>query len=279
MGEHFSSTCVIVAGLFFGGIGFAAAAEAPPPASIDSCITYDATSGEPLIDAGCFFQMLVTRYRDLAFYEDVSHVLRVTRRSGEEPQSVETEIGCEIADGKLRVQTPRSQALDLFGLQGLVPPIEPSERAGVQYDLWLAPHLVPRFAQDGHASDADEASQYTAMTAEAVTLDEKPMILLAVERAVDADPETSATLDLYVDPESMLVERAEHRQTLPDGASYETTVEITRQTARTKAEVVEAEQGGADSEESDRESRDDLPAAVPDEPPVTQSIDPRHSDR
>jgi hypothetical protein len=272
MGIHHLRTSVTVAGILLSGSMLATATATPPPASIDSCITYDADSGEPLIDASCFFRMLVSRYRDLAFYEDVSHVWRVTHRDGEEPKCVETEIGCEIENGELRVQTPGSQALDLFGLSGLFRSSNQIERAGLQYDLWLAPHLAPRFADEGETQDADDVAQFTAMTAEAVTLNEKPMILLAVAQAADEDPERKATLDLYVDPESMLVERAEHRQTLPDGAKYETTVEITQRTARTTAEV--AKEDDADDEADERQG-DEALGAPPTQPPVTQSLDGR----
>jgi hypothetical protein len=244
--------------------------------TMEPCISYDAESGEAQIDAACFFRLLMTRYRDLAFYEDVSHVLRVTQRAGEDPQCVETEIGCEIENGRLRVQTPASQALGLFGLNGLFRSSPEMKRAALDYNLWLAPHLLPRFAEDVEISTPSERSQYTPMSAEPVTIDDKPMILLAVEQAVDEQTKAQARLDLYVDPDSMLVERAEHRQTLPDGAEYQTTVEITARTARTADELAGSDderRTDTESERSEDVERDDAIDAPP-PPPVSQSITP-----
>src|SRR5688572_7516466 len=55
------------------------------------------------IDPTEFFDRLVDRYRKLHFYKDSSRIVQVTNRDGRESNRTETQINCEIADGKLKL--------------------------------------------------------------------------------------------------------------------------------------------------------------------------------
>jgi hypothetical protein len=66
--------------------------------------------------------------------------------------------------------------------------------------------------------------------AEAVTADQRHLVrveLRSAEPAAEAGAEPAARFEFWVDPRSMLIERVEGRQRLPDGEDYRTTLEIT----------------------------------------------------
>ncbi|MCP3902671.1 MAG: hypothetical protein GY715_03465 [Planctomycetes bacterium] len=215
------------------GLGFALAAvdvgeaAGPPgaPKGLWSCRTVDPQTGDVRIDPVCFFDQLVDRYRRLDKYEDVAEVLQVRQGIGERPRRVETRIGCAIVDGRLHVRTPspgpwrasrglrRSRALD---------------QAALRYDLWLAPHMALKYAEEPAKKFRDGVREgFTATEAEAVTIDSRPMVHLELTSGDGTSADCTAKFDLYVNPESMLVERITGQQRMPDGASYETMLTIT----------------------------------------------------
>ena len=202
-------------------------APAPPPIAG----AHQADDGDPTIDARAFFALVVARYRDLQSYEDTTRVVRVTRRDGETPERVETHIGCAIEHGELRVETAAAALRRRVGL-GLPVRVSPAMRqARLSYQLWMAPHMGLRYSSDEPASavlGVTAASGLTATEADIVTIDERELVHVEL-----TSPETEAreagetTLDLYVNPDSMLVERILGQQRLPDGGNYETTLDIT----------------------------------------------------
>jgi hypothetical protein len=158
----------------------------------------------------------------------------VTRRDGEAPRRVETRIGCAIDDGELRVETP---AAALGRRVGLDIPLQISpamEQARLSYQLWMAPHMALRYGDPPAAAvlGVTTATELTATEADIVTIDERELVHLELS---DPDAETEdaseTTLDIYVNPDSMLVERITGQQRLPDGGNYETTLDITPLTA------------------------------------------------
>jgi hypothetical protein len=191
------------------------------------------------IDPLFFFQQLVERYRGLNLYRDVVNVVHVTQREGEEPKRIETQIACEVADGKLRVQTPASQMRRSLGSMGMDLPLKQSQpmiETQQKYDLWLAPHMTLKFTDEPlkHLRSGVEEG-FIATEAEAITIDNKRMV--HVELRSDSvggggglSQHATATVNLYVNSESMLIERIETEQRLPDGGSYSTTLEITPET-------------------------------------------------
>ncbi len=224
------------------------AASAAPALSIAT-----ETTTELRLDPAIFFQKLVDRYRGLNLYNDVVTVVQVTQRVGAEPSRYETKITCEVADGKLNLRTPLSQIRHGFGLDDAVLQGEPAKDAQKKYDLWLAPHMALKFT-DQPLKDMRAGVQETfvATGAESVTIDDKKMIHVelrsgcsggkanAGSAVTDGAGNSSATkpaasfgetcaakFDLYVNSDSMLIERIEGEQQLPDGASCSTTLQIT----------------------------------------------------
>jgi len=197
----------------------------PTPEGLWSCRTVDPVTGDVRIDAVCFFDRLVDRYRRLDTYEDVAEVLQVHQRIGERPRRVETRIGCVITDGRLRVRTPSSRA---WSAAQTLRRSSAMDKAAMRYDLWLAPHMALKFAREPAKKFRDGVKEgFTATEAESVTIENKKMVHLELKSGDGTSDDCAATFDLYVNPESMLVERITGQQRMPDGANYETTLTIT----------------------------------------------------
>jgi hypothetical protein len=207
----------------------APAADTPPEAAQwGRCITCSPETGEEVIDPVCFFEMLIARYRCLEAYEDIARVIQITERSGERPLRVETMIGCEIQDGRLLVETPGSQIRRTVGLDVHFRSSPAMEETELNYNMWLAPHMALRFAEEPRDRfRPGTAAGLTPIEAESVTVDEKPMVHLQLESGEGQPRSDEARFDLYVNPDSMLIERITGQERLPDGASYETRLEIT----------------------------------------------------
>ena len=179
-------------------------------------------------DALAFFESLVDHYRALVAYEDIADVVQITTRPGQEPQRVETRIAATIRNGKLRVETPGSQMRDGIGLD--VPlKTSPAMEAFVQkYNLWIAPHMVLHFADEplqDFRIGVDEG--FTPTMSETVIMDGRSLVHVQLKSGDGLSEDYTAKFDLYVDPDSMLIQRIEGEQRLPDGADYSTTLDIT----------------------------------------------------
>ena len=103
----------------------------------------------------------------------------------------------------------------------------------LRYNLWIAPHMVLHFKENPLAEFRLGVPQgFTPTRAEPVTMDDRELIYIELKAAAppdndSADATGAARFELWVNPGSMLIERIRGRQTLPDGAGYETTLEIT----------------------------------------------------
>lgn len=186
---------------------------------------------ERALDAMSFFEHLVARYRALESYEDETSIVQITTHFGEErSHRVETTVKCDIVEGRLNVRTPAAQVRGgmMRGL-GLTLPIAPQEVQGSKsmYDLWLAPHMAIKFA-DNPLSEfrAGVPEGFTATEVAPVTIDNKPMVHLELKSGDGLSGDYAAKFDLYIDPDSMLIERIEGQQRLPDGGDFQTTVDI-----------------------------------------------------
>jgi hypothetical protein len=173
---------------------------------------------------------LVERYRNLHFYKDSARVVQITNRDGCEASRSETQITCEISDGKLKLVTPGSQVRDQLGLNLPIKIGNPAQDAKHAYDLWLAPHMAMKFTEKPLKqlrSGVDEG--FTPKSVEPVTMNNKPMMHVELRSGEDGSESGTAKFDLYVNSDSMLIERIEGEQKLPDGASFSTSVHITPQ--------------------------------------------------
>ncbi|HRQ75534.1 MAG TPA: hypothetical protein PK098_06395 [Phycisphaerales bacterium] len=186
---------------------------------------------ERALDAMSFFEHLVARYRALESYEDETSIVQVTTHLGEErSHRVETTVKCDIVEGRLNVRTPVSQVRGglMRGL-GLTLPIAPQEVQGSKsmYDLWLAPHMAIKFTENPLSEfRAGVPEGFTATEIAPVTIDNKPMVHLELKSGDGMSGDYAAKFDLYIDPDSMLIERIEGQQRLPDGGDFQTTVDI-----------------------------------------------------
>jgi hypothetical protein len=238
-----------------GPAGGAAPAKlaAPAPSSSDIQNHNPSISGEGRIDPVDFFQRLVARYRGLYLYRDVATVTHVTRRDGRESNRLQTQITCEVADGKLTVKTPASQARKGLGVELPVKQSQQSADAKRNYDLWLAPHMALKFTDEplkNLRAGVDEG--FIATEAESVTIDNKQMVHVELRSGCTGDgagEQCAAKVDLYVNSESMLIERIDTEQKLPNGADYSATLHIT-------------------PEQAERESPASQPAEMPALPPT-----------
>ncbi len=186
--------------------------------------------------AGAIFDTLVERYRHLVDYEDTVAVVETVTRASQEPHRVETRLACRIENDRLRIDSPGAQ---VRGRVGLGPPIARStamEALALRYNLWMAPHLALRFKRDPLAEFRLGVPQgFIVAGVEQVLWRDRPLIKVRLEAAAVKDAETDAETDaaktaqyeLWVNPDSMLIERVTGHQTLPDGADYRITMDIT----------------------------------------------------
>lgn len=182
------------------------------------CLVYDERTGMPSIDAQCFYEHLIERYASLSKYRDLSKVVQTITPPQGPPARVRTRLHVAVDDGQVRVDSPRS------ALTRRIAERLPVRRPGLvaekatQRDQWIAPHLVVQPARDG-ADRADAG--LSAALADAAVFKDRPMvhIELTTSDRESADGPTT-TVDLYVDPESMLVERAARTEQLPGGGEY-----------------------------------------------------------
>lgn len=214
-----------------------AAASQPAPASASNATGWAGCaepsmvidgSISPAIEPAAIFEQLVRRYKGLHLYRDTTRLVQITSREGQETSRIETEIGCEVRNGDLKVQTPAAQARSSVGLDLPVRQSPAAEAAQRGYDLWLAPHMALKFADEplkNFRSGVDEG--FTATEAEAVTIDDKRMLHVELRSGDGLSESCTAKFDLFINPETMLVERIDGEQRMPDGANCTTSMHIT----------------------------------------------------
>lgn len=179
------------------------------------------------IDPLRFCQDLIRRYQGLSDYRDTTKVVQVTQRRGEGPSRVESSINCQITAGKLKVQSPNSQMREATGLNLPLHSTQAMRDLQMKYDLWLAPHMAMKFADKPLKNlRAGVEEGFTATQAESVTINDKPMVHVELRSGDGLSQDCAAKFDLFVNAESMLIERIDGEQRLPDGASYVTSLEI-----------------------------------------------------
>jgi hypothetical protein len=225
-------------------------------------------------DARAFFDRLVERYRALSGYRDSAKLLQVTTRAGQVPQSVRTQLTCAVERDEMRVQTPAAQATGMLGLDALLE-ISPAARMLRQrYQLWLAPHMSLRFAEQPlREMRAGVEGELKPIVAEHVVVDEKALVHVQLQSERVGGEAPAASVDLYVDPDSMLVQRVESQQRLADGTHCATTLEITPEFVD-GGEVEDAKPRAADENVPvvDAPAQDEKPAAPVEAP---QPMDPQ----
>ncbi len=206
-------------------LGVAVVAGGSPPAG---SLAEDPVADRP----GASFDRLVERYRQLVDYEDTVVVVETVTRESQEPHRVETRLVCRIENDRLRIESPGAQVRDRIGLGAPVARSTAMESLALRYNLWIAPHLALRFKQDPLAEFRLGVPQgFIVAGVEQATWRDRQLIKVRLKAApvqdAGADAAKAAQYDLWVNPDSMLIERVTGHQTLPDGADYRITMDIT----------------------------------------------------
>jgi hypothetical protein len=230
---------IVTGGVLAGTMAIAAPAVAQESAPDARPPTVAAEAGTAPVEAGPFFNALVERYRGLSSYEDVADVAEVRTWKGRPPARVETRIACKLEGNVLSVTTPGAQVRAGAGLDVPIDASPALELLVLRYNLWLAPHMALHFVEDPLKDlRLGVPGGFAVAGAETVAGDEKPLVRLELKSAAGTaaaaeagatapEPEPTARFEFWVDPSSMLIQRIEGRQRLPDGADYETTLQIT----------------------------------------------------
>lgn len=211
-------TCMVTAGTASAGMH-----RACPPAGSDA----DAASMPASLlveDPIEFFERLVDRYRQIRTCREEVRIETVTEDPSTDDPAVRSRVRvvAEIAEDRLEVRTSElvGEALDLLG------PMESEGPTGAtESDLRLLPHMRLRFSLDpleGFGGSSSEALRPSEM--DTVLLDDREMVRVELRRGESGSPD--ATFKLFVDPESMLVERIEGEEWLPGGLCHQTTVRV-----------------------------------------------------
>lgn len=251
---------LILAGTVSFAMGFSELPETRANDGTPMTVTSQLTGDESVtqIDARAFWDALVARYRGLVSYSDLTNIVQITREQSpsaddsvavQEVHQIESRIRCDIFENELRITTPgmqlgdemRRKIAECVKIRAFAPASDQSDEPeqsepvseetadlSLRYRLWLAPHMALRFAREPLEELRPGASStFTATEASEIVLDERPMVHL--ELAGRSDTEVGAResrIDLYVDPKSMLIERIETKEQLPDGGSFETLMTI-----------------------------------------------------
>lgn len=198
---------------------------APPATDGSTGIEYHQSL---LVDPMDFFTVLVERYRGLVAYADQVRLIQTIEKAGDTPFQTDRQLICQIdPDGRLRVRTAASEVRRSLGLGAAMRRDEAAEQLQRRYDLWLMPHMVLKYADQPLREFREGINEgFTATEATEVTVGEKPMVQVTL-RSGDEQQPAAAEFELFVNPDSMLIERIVGAQRLPNGASLETTMEIT----------------------------------------------------
>lgn len=230
-------TIAVAAALVAGSSAFA---DQAVPGATQIVVADDKPQPQEQLDPDAFLAQVVARYQRLAQYEDIADVVQITTRTGEEPVRVETRISSKIKDGELTVETPGSQVLDGVGLNLPIKKGPGAELLVLKYNLRLAPHMTFAFEEDPLKDFRWRVEEgFTPTKANSVTIDNKEFVHLELKSGDGLSEDFVAKFDLYVDPDSLLVERIEGEERLPGGADSYTTWDITLITAIDTPPVVQ----------------------------------------
>ncbi len=179
----------------------------------------------PAVDE--FLERLSKRYHGLAFYRDQIVVQERTQREGDEPTYAEMHAECVVRDGVIDVETPASEVLARVG-PGVSPRQTPlMKQLRSRHHLWRAPHLGLAICDiDLTGFREGVVDGFDATGLELVRVNDRDLWRLQLESR-RAEAAGRASFGLYVNPDSMLVERVEGEQELADGIHFETRIDIT----------------------------------------------------
>lgn len=226
-------TCLFAASTAFGG---SSCPEPPVKRGTEASSVPASLLVEDPIE---FFERLVDRYRELRSCREEVRIETITEDPSTDDPAIRSTVRvvAEIGDDRLEVRSSElvEEAIDLLG------PDEAEGSSGAtESDLRLLPHMRLRFSVDpleGFGGSGSKTLRPSEM--DTVLLDEREMVRVELRRGESGSPD--ASFKLFVDPESMLVERIEGEEWLPGGLHHQTTVRIEERTwTETDAASVES---------------------------------------
>jgi hypothetical protein len=180
-----------------------------------------------LVPADEFVQRLAAKYRGITFYRDQVIVREMMEREGSPSHCTESRLECVVDGGELAIDSAPSQVADAV-LPEARPRLTPLLRKLLlKKRLWRAPHLGLAFCDPSlrdFRSGVDEG--FTATVVEPVRVNDRELVRVELESPA-SDAGTKAVFGLFVNPESMLIERVEGEQPMADGSTYRTVIDIT----------------------------------------------------
>ncbi len=179
------------------------------------------------VDAMVFFDELIARYRRIDVYQDVT-VVRETTTPPEGPaRTSERRIAVEVREDNLSVETTDAAWRRRLGLDRGSSSTKAMQKLQQRYRLWLAPHASLRFALEPLLEWRQPSSDtLTPTSASPVMVDNRELVQISL-RGGDTASADCPKYDLYVNPESMLIERIEGEEHLADGWARTTRLDIT----------------------------------------------------
>jgi|GEM_PF-2305752 len=199
---------------------------------IPSAVPVGPTSSQVAIvstlDPILLLEELIERYQRLVLYRDTTDVVRTVRDAQGGEQTVSTQLDCRVADDELSIVTPASQMRSSFGLNLPFRESESMKRYRKRYQYWLAPHMAIGFSKHP-LDDLQGGSTHILQATEArsVTVEDRHMVRLKIESKPRPGKKNGNFISLFINPDSMLVERVEEKRHLPGGKVQTTMFNIT----------------------------------------------------
>ncbi len=158
----------------------------------------------PRIDAASVLDILQRRYGSLRAHHERGQLIERIDVGDRVENRTETTVECVIREGRFAVTTT---ARRLRAMLGRVLPVRSGPgvtEASRDLDQWIAPHAV---------LDREARTDLGPAAASRVRIDDRDFIRLDLEGGGDR-------LELFVNPETVLVERASGVRPLPGGGSW-----------------------------------------------------------
>ncbi len=183
-----------------------AAAGSASPASTVSPAPSPAPVAEGIrrLDAASVLEVLQRRYGSLRAHHERGQLIERIDVGDRVENRTETTVECVIREGRFAVTTT---ARRLRAMLGRVLPVRSGPgvaEAASELDQWIAPHAV---------LDREARTDLGPAAASRVRIDDREFIRLDLEGGGDR-------LELLVNPETVLVERASGQRPLPGGGSW-----------------------------------------------------------
>src|SRR5690606_27395523 len=131
----------------------------------------------------------------------------------------ETQLHCTYDEaGSFSVTTPGDQVRESIGLGGVIrrsPLLQDVDR---QYGLWLAPHLTLRVSKDPlRELRAGVPEVFTPVRADRVVENDQELVRVELRSGSESNEAPSATFEVFIHPDSLLIVKMTSRQQMPDG--------------------------------------------------------------